>query len=538
MSAIAYASVQAAEQVIGVQGGNSLPQEVDLAHELGFNAIRCQPSWGGTESTGGALALNAEHIAALAKMAAYGMAPIYVAGYAPPARQAYTYTLARAAAAGDASLLVDRDASGEIAPLNDFVLAQPGNKQITAKISANNGSLISGVSGNTLALASKVTTPLAAGTQVGIKRSLYRPIFNDDPEDLYTKASIAAYLRYVRFLAEQIDAAGCERGYICLWNEDEWLKEPWNHGIRFFDTPPAGITKTYQLQRICAEALKIEDLPPGVRLIQGGTDKTGSASLVWTKKTSPTPAQVAATITHEGIHDYGRQPEAHAWDPATFKVLWAGDVTDNWPLMANKQAISGTGLKIAATECGINYGSPERRATYLTRRVLSHIGAGIDVQSIYSLAAADFGIVTKQGPAKTPTFTRHQEAEALQQLNQSLQNLGGEWGSAPDVEFLSEDGCDDQLLVVQARGVNGTAIYMWQRSETPPGYYWGDQPKPARSGVAKFYIPRGASIRSTQRLVNSEANAPTIVTEDCPCGVNQILTVGGIDDSPLFVVVV
>lgn len=491
----------------GFQAGAAKLAELDAIADAGGTYARMQPSWEGVENfETGDLALPKVHKAALQRCAERGIAPILVAGYGPPRKVVAELTLARDAVPGFGKppvyqLEATEDVSN-LQPRFDFARVKNKAGQLQFVTARDNyyGTVIDAVSGRKFTLGSKLVGIRRAGEKIVVQRLRHEPLFYDDP----AHPGVDAFLRYATFLADEIAWAGCPEGYVCLWNEDPWEDDDWNHGYKMWDADriPADVQTVKLLTPIGRAALGLT-LPDGVRFIYGGTDTNGANSLVWNAKSPPSAEQIAASVSFEGVHDYGQNPESQAWDPATFTMLNPEDASANIDDMARHHALAGTGMRVASTECGFRTPNDERQALWLLRRVLSHWGQGISITSIYALSAAagDFGVLRKDG---TP---RHAYG-ALARLAELVATLDGDGGCRSAVPVLLDGGTlPFPLLTTAVYGKQGALLFAWQRTFRPSKSVTWESVAPPTPGPVTFTLPYGCTASGAVDLLTGAAAA-------------------------------
>ena len=470
----------------------------------GAALVRWQPAWGNVEDFAtGRLSLDAATARSLSYCASRGIHPIAVAAYGPPFASVLELKVSgrEPVPRGSYSFAVTGDLKAVVTP-TDHVLLAPATA-LTGR-SAYYGSLVAGVdlATNTLTLASATTVMLRPGATLTVNRLRY-PALADARLD---NPGVRAYLRYVQFLAEQI-AQHHGSGYICLWNEYPWANDRWDSRAAFYDTVPKSISPVSGLFAIQAAALELSSLPSGVRLINGLSDKTGFCGVLRLPANLPgypradhativSTRTVARNVVADGIHPYGNNPEAQAWDPShTDNPTWPGhayrdvnpavDSTTNFTFMKLQEDRSGTGLRMMATECGTAEADDTRQAVYLLRRVASLWGMMV-VPVVYAFAEGNtLSVMSANGPRESYV--------ALKRLTALVADLGGPGGEAASVPTLDSDaGLSWPLMTVGIYGAKGALLLVWQRTWAPDNRPW-NAIAPPPLGTATFVIPRGVT---------------------------------------------
>ena len=500
-----YASVDAADCVLGVNSNAALSvADLDAVVGLGATVVRVHPGWNVVEDyTTGALALPAATVTALGLMAARGLTPMIVTGYGPPRSTIATLTLAAQAEIGATTITVAEAVTSIDVP---YCHIQKGDGTEITALPAYYGSFIRAVNTGTktLTLASPLTVQLAAASTVKVNRLRYPTVTSIDPAE----ASIVAFLRYLSFVADEIDRL-CGGGYVCLWNEAPWTPDPWCNRRRFYDVggdATADGVPAEAGQDTCLGLLKgavTLDLPATVEVINGATDLSGFGSGT-TRGVYTNPAVQVPRLAWDGIHPYGANPESHAWYPdetdAVYGTDWQQTVssihqTSNFRYAVRQQdlfrAANGSAPQIAATECGVLIADNTIHARYIVRRVLSLWAMNVPMVCLYALAeGGNFRLMDPGDVNRRPAFAAIQRMIAARDA--------GAGGTAPGVFGWS--GVLDAMLCRV-----GSTVFAWQRTEHATA--WESVPSPA---AATLTLSRGASVLSATNLVTGNAVAYTV----------------------------
>lgn len=474
----------------------------------GATYVRWQPGWSSVENfTTGALALSATDKTWLGYCAEMGLKPVLIAAYGPPYSNVFNLTAKESVAIGQRTIPISAVSGGHtLADLEfwkDFTYWKGQEFGLVANGRwAYYGAAIQSadVAGGTITLGSKTIAKVEPGDTFQVQRLRYSPLYDSSK----TNPSVVAYARYALFLAEEIAAAGL-KGHVCLWNEDEWSHDLWNHGAAFFEvaTRPEGMIFT-QRGKSQLEACLDQTLPTGVTYINGMSDKTGGSGL-YAQSLAPTTDQVQNVLSHEGMHDYGANPEQFLWDPsstesaAKYQIVNPVDAAANFQQMAKSEVGGGVGLKLSTTECGLITEDDTRQAVYLLRRVASHFGIAVP-SIIFQLTAADgYKVLTGAGLEPRASYT------ALKRLMGLVGKLGVVGGTKCAVPSLI--GCADHIWPLMTSGVYGSGgglLLAWQRTYENGGVKWAETPTPATYS-ADFYLPVGFKVAEAINCRTGEA---------------------------------
>lgn len=298
----------------------------------------------------------------------------------------------------------------------------------------------------------------------------YRPVSAEDK---------AAYVAYARAVAERYKGRRAVLAYE-IWNEPNhfgWPKAPEEFAA---------------LARQAAEAIKEAD--PGATVVSGGLSWVDRAYLYRMASTG-----ALAAFDAIGIHPYRQtmRPESFASDMRPIADI----------LEANRVA-----APVWATEWGQSavisqaFGHPqgaaarERQAVLLLRQVLTQIGLGLPVATVYVLndtgedpknAEHHYGLLDTQGRDK-PSM---QAMRVLEEARRGRIFCGPTHGVPPGLHVLRWDGPADTVQAVWLDGDEGTAtlklprqaqVRRWDGTALPAG----ELRLTERDGVFFIHIPR------------------------------------------------
>lgn len=483
----------------------------------GASIMRVQFGWESVEDyTTGNLTLTAAETSFLSYCAMKGVHPLVIAAYGPPRVSIGTLTTTADTPAGSPA--------GTPIPVQPytFTIDYPycfagdvnGGASMYTNRAAYYGSLITAADSSTIELAATTRVDIPAGATITVNRLRYTPPATD------TDPSIAAYLRYATFLAEQIAAAGCQ-GQVALWNEYVWPHDPWTELSAFYDTKPPAITVSPRMKAILAAAQKIS-LPTGTGFQNGSSDKSGFDCLIM----QHIPDKGA--ITSESVHPYGNNPEAHCWDyyawgfnnnrplPAQLSTQFGGTSTINdpwWEIvnpadqgsnMRNMAFVNdlGGGPPIWATECGLQSADDTAQARYLARRVASLWGTKVTPVPYVLDDGSHPGANTY---AVAPSAHPRPSYYALQRMIAQVRRLapGNDSSLVPTVSW---PGGQWPLMITTINGAKGHAVmFLWQMTNGNP---WTSIPSPLAVS-AKLTVPAGTRLVEAIDVVTGQ---PVIVT--------------------------
>jgi uncharacterized protein (TIGR03437 family) len=432
LCSIASGFVVSAQPVTTVENLGSVPAAV-VKSSLGFNITstneweypmaanagategRMGFSWDAVENMAGVLSLSAADETALNWCAKYGLSPLLVAAYGPPRQKILTLTVSGATPSGSLVIPVREDVSTITVPYCHLQKAN-GDQIVPEGKWAYYGALIGAVdtANRTITLAAASNVAFAAGDKLVVNQLRYVSVPSTDPKD----ASIAAYARYVQYLANRIDAHGLT-GRVEIWNEPPWAHDPWETRYRFYDKPPSNLEQP-SIQFGFAALLQTTKAPGTVRYNWAGPQKSGFNSLLGSRMSPhPTQDQVANSISSESFHPYSDAPEDPLWDPACLADLSIGDskcslegasggsslksaVRYN---LAN-QASNGWTIEQNITETGLPTSNQVAKARWILRQFLGFHALGIHRINFYRLAdsGGNYGFIDSDTQTPLPAY--------------------------------------------------------------------------------------------------------------------------------------
>lgn len=481
-----------------MQGNFGDPAADAAAVAGGAKIVRWQPAWSSVENYAtGSLALKPEEETALRYFGAHRVKVIAVCAYGPPFSNVFNVTVASNVRSGSYTIPIQSNPG--ISRRGTDYIEKTDNSWITG-IANYPGGLIASASGNTITLASHLTTSLSAGTVLKINRNRYPAVASTSPND----PSVAAYFRYLKFVAGRIAANGAG-GWVAIWNEDLWAHDLWNAQGQLYDNPPAGLNPGDRMHEFLQYALRITDLPAGVRIINGASDKTGFSGVL-SQGLPVTSTTVARNISFDSVHPYGNLPEQQMWNShadsnGRYALLNPSvDAATNFRGMAYLDVHSGTGLRLMATETGADIANDNRQAVDLPRRVAALWAAGAP-PVIYALNEGTTFDVMHSPTSPRASYT------ALQRLANVVGTLtpGGSANSVP-AEIRCGPGHKWPSYVVAVYGSNGVVLLAWQRTGYNSTATWSSLATPA-TYQCQFTLPSGLGVKSATDLV-SGASVP------------------------------
>ena len=544
-----------------------------------------------------AFKLNPECSSMLAFAAKYKLHPINVAAYGPPAHPLLQLSLASPANVGDTALSItfSSGANGatlhQLRPYYDYISnLKTGN---FIRNATGIGALVAGVrftdsTHATVLLASAVENAQPAGVTLNIMESLYPSAATERPDD----PSVVAYSRYVAFLAQAMHNAGVA-GAIEIWNEPPWNSSRWGCRSCMYDYADAGefsaamkypnnvvITqkgKAYfsliannqgnspatspnawtptipqdayttatesGYQFGFAASLQNMQLPPGITLIWGGTNKGAGGSLLNSRMQSYSGAALQEPVrnfTSQAIHPYAdsyNNPEGKAWlRPCIVQVaagqrhncpgfdnsganFWQMDVES----LQAKNTNSAYGLGISITETNQlmpRQGELLQHARAAMRQFLAFSVDGVAPIIFFDLCYGnsdqDFGMVKTSSGHCGATGDAHTPKPAFSDLQDLISDLRPV-SNPPVAPFtkgaLATVGSYNGMynlaamhMVGSRRGAEAnTDVYtLWQLTacQTAPNC-WFDVPSP--KGSVTINIPAGMTLTSAMDTVTRTA---------------------------------
>lgn len=478
---VAYPSRPKASTKLGYNlGGYHDAAHIDLGIAGGASIFRVQFGWDSVEdySTGN-LSLSADSWAFLNNCASRGVKPMIVAGYGPPYITIGTLTTTatipiNSPAGTDISVQAHGFSIDTSLPICFVGDVNGGSTQYTGRASYY-GSLITYADSGKIRLAAATRVAIPSGHVMTVHKHRYStPKQNGDP-------GVAAFIRYCTFLAQCIHDAGAQ-GYVCLWNELVWPHDYWGSTSSFYDVTPGDVDAAgFSNWKYFTQAAQAQPLPPGTSFINGASDKTGFSAVRAQGIAAP------GSISHEGFHPYGDNPESHCWDyylhgyyaefapppvAADYGHAWWEHVEPLWQAsnfrfaaFLNDYYPNSPG--IMASEMGVDTADDTQHAKYLTRRVASLWGMNI----------TPVPYVLDEGPGTTmslaPNSVPRPAYYSLKLMMDVIGRMtdGDDNTTAPSViGWGSAAGWP--LMTVTVHGAKGNAVmFLWQRSYSDTNWF-------------------------------------------------------------------
>lgn len=531
--------VETAEVGANLVGEITVAAALDSLAAMGGKYARAAALWAEVEDYAtGALALPSRpppHLSwqdALLRCKSLGIVPVLIAAYSPPRVEVASLVLAEEISLGELTWSVTGSLAAVDPPFCHVQHADPtGTDYIAGQYSgkvADYGVLIDSVDAGagTITLAAAPTETIASGTALTVRRVRYASLPDRDPDD----PGVTAYLRYARFLAGRIAAAGLE-GFVELWNEPPWLTDPWSSRWAMYDSPPGGLEDNRSIASILNAALLVEGLPDGVRFMSAAPNKWGGYGMVPNEWVStPTAEQVRTSVAAESIHVYADTgPERQSWDPGEVEgdeyaladpneyelsPEQAEDLAKipGWEhprLLARQNDLhaeeTGERLAIYATEVGCFTTDEEKKARHITRRVVSLWGVG--VPSLVFNLSESMGPPYDTGFALVdPDYTPRMAHDALARLMGLVGGLGGPGGSPRSVPTVIGVPPDERAppMIVGVYGAQGALVFAWRTTHRQAGF-WTDLVPSSLTVSIDFVIPAGGSFDEAVNVVSGAA---------------------------------
>lgn len=534
--------VVSAAQVRNGLGFNVDPQQpwqLQLAKDVGAREVRMQFPWNWVETIPGRLELPQSFRASLASAGQLGLRPLINAAYGPNWNRLPAFTLRSPAAVGDTVIsLVPSPALTDVARGYSYVQRADGAQVVSEGYWAYAGAYVSSVrsGASQIVLAAPLTVALQSGDQLMVNNRFYKPPVPGDAND----PSLAAYMRYTRFLADQIASAGAG-GQVEIWNEPPWINDRWDGGEGCFFATATERSKCQDINYTFARALLNTTAPNGVRYTWGGTHKTGFATLIGGAsagefRSDVTRQQIENSVTEESFHPYGASPEDHAWDP---KCLARPGVANIYAACSLTGTIQGSNIKWArkvaiahqnqtgwtinqtVSEAGLYTSNALAKARYLLRFYLASHALGLTRVDFYRLVdgpsgTANWGVV--DATTRNPTLP----FRSLQGLMQQVDGLATTPAAAYDTASLPSVSAAQTTWPVTTATIVGRAtpgaarntvvLTLWQRTYPKISGQTFDQLPPTPVGRVAVRVPTGYAAVRAWSLVDQ--SAVSITTRD------------------------
>ena len=478
----------------------------------------------------------------------YGLQPIIVGAYGAPFHRILTLSVTSASPAGATVLPVEY--SDGVGGKTISSLAMPYDYVANSNNSLSNknsyaGTLIasvslSGPSSATLTLASALSAAVPAGTVLTVNEVLYPSPITASPSD----PSVIAYAHYVEYVAKQIQAYGLN-GEVELWNEPVWANDCWDNRRNCYDTDPgiAGEMAAYGPNYGFVAALQRLPAVSGVSYVWAGTNKTGTADLLYTNMVANTGTNYIPTregVTSESFHPYGSNPEDAMWNEPCVRASsslnqaqlcnttgsGANYVVTEARNLLEKNANADGGINHSITETGASslYMPADHMARFVTRQYLGYMADNLSYVNFYRLFDASiagqsgfsFVTLTENKTSFTPLPAYTALAGLMTDLVpiQSAPVSSYLASSLPSVTSYNGTWNLDHLAVVGSRPgdkTNSIAYMLWQRSYSPTmckggvaNGCWAQVPQPVGAPTT-VSIPAGLKILQVVNLDTREA---------------------------------
>jgi hypothetical protein len=536
-----------ATQVTKALGFNVDPAndwEFQMAAAAGATHVRFQCGWGTAELqtqppqntvTSKRYALQPYCQSAYKSARKYNLHPIVVAGYGAPYHPILRVTAPGGAPAGARSIPVQLvpgesvDKLSSLAPFYDTMTrsdgmqisiahSYPGALITAVKVSDTNNATL------TLASALSAALPATTTTLYTVNEYLYPPPATSSPSD----SSVMRYAEYAEFLARSL-AHGGLKGEIELWNEPTWSDDRWDERANSYDLFPGpfdpGPRNAYLPNWGFVGALQGRATPAGVSYIWGGTEKSGSNSVLdaqMLRNAGVAFAKPAISVLSESFHPYGNSPEDALW----IAPCWATTTGNNDFFHCNLFGLAGGNFSLAAQEdyflkrsnprygvsrnmtetgFGLAGGDTAHQARFIMRQFLGYQAAGVTPISFYRLydtSPDQLGFVDssrKSLPAYTAISGFMSDVAAI--ANPPVSSYSN--STFPSIASYSGTFPLDSVHIIGSRaGQKSTSdiLALWQRSYTSDGSRWATMPQPDNGSVT-VSVARGWKVIQVMNLV-------------------------------------
>ena len=536
-----------AAQVVNGLGFNVDPAsdwEFGMAAAAGATHVRFQCGWGTLElqtappqnvAAGNRYALQPYCQSAYASARKYSLHPTVVAAYGAPYHAILSLTVPGGAPAGATSINVQfafgqgGDTLASLAPFYDTLIRSDG-VQISA-IHSYPGALVTAVSSSdflhaTLTLASALTSALPPdpNTLYTINEYLYPPPTTSSAQE----SSVLHYAEYAEFLSHSIANAGLT-GEVELWNEPTWPDDRWDLRANSYDVFPGpffpGPRYAYLPNWGFVAALQGRPVPAGVSYIWGGTEKSGSNSVLDPQmqiNSGVAFSEPPLSVLSESFHPYGNSPEDGVWMapcwPSTtgnndfFSCNLFGLAGGNFSLAAQedflqKNRLPGSGVSRNMTETGFGlaYGDAAHQARFIMRQFLGYQAAGvtpIDFYRLYDTSPDRLGFLDTSTRNPLPAYN------AIAGFMSDVAKIGNppltsySASTLPSIVSYSGTFPLDSVHIVGSRSGdsgNSDIFALWQRSYTTNGGRWATLSQPTSRAVT-ISIPKGWKVSQVTNL--------------------------------------
>jgi hypothetical protein len=536
-----------AAQIINGLGFNVDPAsdwEFSMAAAAGATHVRFQCGWGTLElqtappqnvAVADRFALQPYCQSAYASARKYNLHPTVVAAYGAPYHPILRVTVPDGAPAGATSIHVQfvsgqgGDTLTSLAPFYDTLIRSDG-VQISA-IHSYPGTLVTAISASdishaSLTLASALTSALPPDPNAlyTINEYLYPPPTTPSPDE----ASVLRYADYVEFVAQSLANAGLT-GEVELWNEPPWPDDRWDLRANSYDVFPGPFSPGPRSALLpnwgFVAALQGRPAPAGITYIWGGTEKSGSNSVLDPQMQVNSGvgfSEPPVSVSSESFHPYGNSPEdglwiAPCWPSTTgnndfFSCNLFGLAGGNFSLAAQedylqkkKNTAFGVSHNITETGFGLAYGDAAHQARFAMRQFLGFQAAGvtpIDFYRLYDTSPDKLGFLETSTRNPLPAYN------AIAGFMSDVAKIGNppvtsySASTLPAIATYSGAFPLDSVHIVGSSfgaRLNSDILALWQRSYTTNGARWATAPQPS-SGTVIISIPKGWKVTQVTNL--------------------------------------
>ena len=325
-----------------------------------------------------------------------------------------------------------------------------------------------------------------------------------------------------------------------IWNEPPWSGDLWDIRNDLFDVWPGSGTPGPKTRNIpnfgFVGNLQNKKLPAGITLTWGGTEKSGSNSILDSSMYANTgvyATQPVSAITAESFHPYGNEPEQMMYDssclqgtiksypnsPAPFTNCYLpGEPTGPNFILAMQEALVamsqnptyGVGHNI--TETGIlppAAGLRMGQARFIMRQYLGYQALGITPVEFYRLydpetpSDPSYGFVNYSGGTSYTPYPAYTAIAGLMADVKPISNLPVSSNNTSNLPSIAKYNGSFPLTSVNIIGsragasVNSIMFVVWQRSYT--NNVWIQMASPPAGQVA-VNIPSGMNVTTVINL--------------------------------------
>jgi hypothetical protein len=272
-------------------------------------------------------------------------------------------------------------------------------------------------------------------------------------------------------------------------------------------------------------ALQSLPAPAGVSYIWGGTEKSGSNSVLDPQmqlNAGVAFSEPPLSVSSESFHPYGNSPEdalwiAPCWSSTTgnndfFSCNLFGLAGGNFSLAAQedylqkkKNTAFGISHNITETGFGLAYGDVAHQARFIMRQFLGFQAAGvtpIDFYRLYDTSPDQVGFLDTSTRNPLPAYN------AIAGFISDVAKIGGppltsySASTLPSITSYSGTFALDSVLIVGSSSSaksNSGILALWQRSYPASGARWATLPQPGNGSVT-VSIPKGLKVAQVTNL--------------------------------------